>query len=222
MGIIRSYVERFLAPAEWLGEILFGLIMVLTISLGAGIIIAEGPEATREMLQSILGCILAWSLIDAMILVMNRMFERSRTAWLIEAVQKAANEEQGLAIIQTELEPRLKAVSSEQERVRLYRDVLCNIKAAAVPKTSIQRQDLGGALVTFLLVMFTAVPAIVPFLFINERHLALRVSNCLLLGTLFFVGVFWAREAKTNPRLTGLCVMLVGMIMVGIAKVLGG
>jgi hypothetical protein len=222
MASIRSYVEPFLAPAEWLGEILFGLIMVLTISLGAGIIIAEGPEATRKMLQSMLGCIFAWSLIDAMIFAMNRMFERSRTAWLIEAVQKSANEEQGLAIIQKELEPRLKAVSSEQERVRLYRDVLCRIKTAAVPNTSIQPEDLSGALVTFLLVMFTAVPAIVPFLFINAGHVALRVSNGLLLVTLFFVGVFWAREAKTNPRLTGLCVMLVGMIMVGIAKVLGG
>jgi hypothetical protein len=31
-----------------------------------------------------------------------------------------------------------------------------------------------------------------------------------------------AHEAKMNPRLTGLCVMLIGMIMVGIAKVFGG
>ena len=222
MGIIRSFVERFLDPAEWLGEMLFGLIMVLTISLGAGIIIAEGPDATREMLHSVLGCILAWSLIDAMIFVMNRMFDRSRTAWFIEAVQKAANEEHGLSIIQKELEPKLKAVSSEQERVRLYRDVLLNVKTAAVRKTRIQSEDFGGALVTFLLVMFTAAPALIPFLFIGERHVALRVSNGLLVGTLFCVGFCWAREAKTNPWLTGLFVMLIGLVMVGIAKAFGG
>jgi hypothetical protein len=66
MGILRSFVERFLEPAEWLGERLFGLIMVLTITLGSGMIVAGGPDATREMLRNVLGCICAWGLIDAM------------------------------------------------------------------------------------------------------------------------------------------------------------
>lgn len=221
MGI-RCLVERFLDPAEWLGEILFGLIMVLTISLGAGIVIADGPDATGEMLRSILGCIFAWSLIDAVILVMNRMFERSRKAWLIEAVQKAAHDEQGLGIIQKELEPKLIAITSKQEQVRLYSDVLCNIKTAAVPRTRLQSDDIGGAFVTFLLVMITTVPALAPFLILADRYLALRVSNGLLLVMLFLVGFGWAREAKTNPWLTGVVVMLIGMVMVGIAKFFGG
>lgn len=59
MSIIQSFIEQFLDPAEWLGEVLFGLIMVLTITLGAGLLVAEGPDATQEILVSVLGCILA-------------------------------------------------------------------------------------------------------------------------------------------------------------------
>ena len=222
MDILRSFIERFLDPAEWLGEILFGLIMVLTITLGAGLLVTDGPEATREILKSVLGCIVAWALIDAMIFVMNSLFERSRTAWLIERIQKATDEPQGLTIIQKELDPRLKAISSEDKRQHLYQDIYRNLKTATIPKARIQSEEIGGALVTFMLVMFTTVPAMLPFLFIADRHIALAVSNSLLVGMLFFVGYCWARHAKTNPMFTGLIVMLIGALMVGIAKLFGG
>ena len=222
MSVVQSFIERFLDPSEWLGEILFGLIMVLTITLGANLLVPDGPKACREILQSVLGCIFAWSLIDAIIYAMNQMFERSRTASLIEAIKKVTTEEQGLAIIQKELNPTLERISTEQEREQFYRRVFHNVRAATVPRTTIRAEDIGGALLTFLLVMVTAVPAIVPFLFISDRQIALTVSNGLLLGMLFLVGWFWARQARTPPLLSGLSVVLVGMIMVGIAKLFGG
>lgn len=222
MSFARSFIERFLEPSEWLGELLFGLIMVLTITLGADVLIASGPNASREILKSVLGCIFAWGLIDAMIFVMNSMFERSRSAWLIAAIQRAASEQHSMAIIRKELDPRLEGISSEEERLRLYRNVLEHVKSARVPKTTIQHKEFGGAFVTFLLVMISGVPAVVPFVLISDRYVALRVSNALLLVLLFLVGFFWARQAKTSPWLTGTIVLLIGMIMVGIAKLFGG
>ena len=50
-----SFIRRYLDPAERLGEVLFGLIMVLTFTLGAGLIVEEGAEATTRMLWGILG-----------------------------------------------------------------------------------------------------------------------------------------------------------------------
>lgn len=222
MGIVQSFIERFLEPAEWLGELLFGLIMALTLTLGAGVLVAEGPDDTKQILKDVAGCLLAWSLIDAIIFMMNSMFERSRTTWLIDALQKVAHEEQGLTLIHKELDPTLEKVTTESERLRLYRDIFRNVQSAEVPKTTIQAEEIGGAVVTFLMVMFSAVPALAPFLFIDDRRLAMMVSNCLLLGTLFLVGFWWAREAKTQPWSTGLAVLLIGAVMVGIAKLLGG
>lgn len=222
MSILQAFIERFLEPSEWLGEILFGLIMVLTITLGADVLIADGPNASQEILKSVLGCIFAWGVIDALIFVMNNMFERSRAAWLIAAIQRAASEQHSMIIIRKELDPRLERISSEEERLRLYRNVLEHVKSATIPKTTLQHEELGGALVTFLLVMVSGVPAVVPFILINDRYVALRVSNVLLLTMLFFVGFFWAKEAKTAPWLTGLIVLFFGMVMVGIAKLFGG
>ncbi|MFO0814963.1 MAG: VIT1/CCC1 transporter family protein [Gemmatales bacterium] len=222
MSVVQSFIERFLDPSEWLGEILFGLIMVLTITLGANLLVAEGPRATREIIQSVLGCIFAWSLIDAIIYIMHQMFERSRTASLIEAIKKSATEEQGLRFIQKELNPHLDHISTEEEREHFYRCILRNVQEATVPKTTIRAEDVGGALLTFFLVMITAVPTIVSFLFIGDRQLAINVSNGLLLGMLFLVGWRWARIANTSPLLTGLIVLLLGMMMVGIAKLFGG
>ena len=46
----QSFVGRYLDPTESLGEVLFGLIMALTFTLGAGLIVKEGAEATTRML----------------------------------------------------------------------------------------------------------------------------------------------------------------------------
>jgi hypothetical protein len=51
-----------------MGEILFGLIMTLTFTLAAGIVIQEeGRAGAREMLIGILGCNLAWGIIDGVL-----------------------------------------------------------------------------------------------------------------------------------------------------------
>jgi hypothetical protein len=220
--MVRSFIERFLEPADWLGELLFGLIMALTLTLGAGLVVAEGPDATKEILEGVVGCLVAWALIDAVIFVMDSMFERSRIAWLIETIQKGTDEEHGLPLIQKELDPVLANVTSEAERGRLYRDIFRNVQSAEVPTTRMEMEEIGGAVVTFLVVMFAAVPALVPFLFFRDRHVAMIVSNGLLLGTLFLVGFWWAREARTQPWLTGCIVMLIGAVMVVVAKLLGG
>ena len=42
---MKRFVPKYLDPASRLGEILFGLIMVLTVTLSAGLTVSEGrPE----------------------------------------------------------------------------------------------------------------------------------------------------------------------------------
>lgn len=56
-----SLMHRYLDPASSLGEIVFGLAMTLTFTLGAGIIIEEeGREGVRDLLIAIIGCNIAW------------------------------------------------------------------------------------------------------------------------------------------------------------------
>jgi hypothetical protein len=73
---------RVLEPIERISEVLFGLIMVLTIT--GSISVAEaGRETVRTMLIGALGCNLAWGLIDAVMYLMGAL---SRQAAGIRAV----------------------------------------------------------------------------------------------------------------------------------------
>jgi hypothetical protein len=47
---MRRFVRRHLDPASQLSEILFGLIMVLTVTLTAGLSVAEGKAGVRQLL----------------------------------------------------------------------------------------------------------------------------------------------------------------------------
>ena len=47
---MKRFVPRYLDPASRLGEILFGLIMVLTVTLTAGLTVDEGRAGVRQLL----------------------------------------------------------------------------------------------------------------------------------------------------------------------------
>ncbi len=55
----RTFAERHLDPGDRLAEALFGLIMVLTVTLGAGVAVKDDPGAARQLLVAALGCNIA-------------------------------------------------------------------------------------------------------------------------------------------------------------------
>src|SRR4051794_1447908 len=66
-----GFVARYLDPASRLGEVLFGLIMVLSMTLTAEIA-AGGHAPARELIFAAVGCNIAWGLIDAFMYLMDR------------------------------------------------------------------------------------------------------------------------------------------------------
>jgi len=84
------------------------------------------------------------------------------------------------------------------------------------------KEDLYGALACFWLVFISCLPAAAPFLIFSKPHVALRVSNFLLIAMLFFVGQKWAQYAHTNRLVAGMAMVAVGLSLVGVAILLGG
>jgi VIT1/CCC1 family predicted Fe2+/Mn2+ transporter len=82
--------------------------------------------------------------------------------------------------------------------------------------------DFKAALASFWLVFFGSIPAALPFLFIDDAWIALRVSNAVLLGLLFLAGYRWARGTVLSPLLAGLAFLVAGTALVLIAIALGG
>jgi hypothetical protein len=216
---------RYLDPASSLSEVLFGLIMTLTFTLGAGIIIEdEGREGARQLLIALIGCNIAWGVIDAALYITGILFDRGRLKRLAHAVNEAPDERSAVTLIGSELDELLENVTDTSDREALYGRIAGNLRTRAGEDMPVQigKADLLGAFTSFWLVVLASAPAAVPFLIFDDAYLALRISNAVLLGILFATGYWWARYTLGKPWIVGFGFLLGGLILVAIAIALGG
>lgn len=219
---MKRFVPRYLDPASRLGEILFGLIMVLTVTLSASFAVEEGRAGVRELLLAAIGCNVAWGFIDSVMYLMNCITVRSGKMQMIAAVQRAPDSATALALIRNEVEPELQALLDAEEREAFSSSVLRHISRAQITPTTLAKDELYAALACFVLVFFSCLPAALPFLVFSQPRFALRVSNFLLVGMLFFVGEKWAQYVGISRMLSGSILVLIGLTLVGVAILLGG
>lgn len=223
IGRKKGFFATHLDPGGIFGEILFGLIMVLTFTLGAGLTIKEeGPEAVHGLLIAALGCNIAWGVIDGFMYVMGCLLDRGRRNRMLVALKDVTDESVALQRIENEMDGALTALLTPAERQGAYRGIW-QLSARAQPeRVRMQNDDLMGGLASGLLVILTALPGVIPFLFMQDRYTAMRVSNAILLALLFWCGFFWARFTGMNRWLAGLAMTLIGVMLVAAAIALGG
>ena len=218
-----SFASKYLDPATSMGEVLFGLIMTLTFTLGAGLTIQEeGREGARQLLIATIGCNIAWGVIDGVFYLLGQLFERGRKRRIMQLVRRVRRDEDATALVAQELDEIIEKVTTQDERQDLYARIVHYVQAAEMPRNRVTRDDMMGAVASFALVFFSSLPAALPFLLIDDAWVALRVSNAILLGLLFWVGFSFARYTTSRPVLTGLAFLLFGAALVGLAIALGG
>jgi VIT1/CCC1 family predicted Fe2+/Mn2+ transporter len=224
MASFRSAIAgKYLDPASSLSEVLFGLIMTLTFTLGAGLTLQEeGREGARDLLIATIGCNIAWGVIDGVLYIVGRLFERGRRKRLAHQVKRTRDDAEAIALVAGEYDDLLGAVTSADERRSLYQRVADRLRTGTVPPNRMTRDDLMGAIASFWLVFLASLPAAIPFFLIDDPWRALRVSNGLLLALLFLTGQAWGRHAVARPWLAGLAFLLGGTVLVVIAIALGG
>jgi hypothetical protein len=219
----RLPIHRYLDPGETLGELLGGLIMALTFTLGARLFTAGGQLETHELIVAIVGCNVAWGIIDATLYVLDSLFYRSRHARFFQGLKYVRSEAEALAAVEQEfgLEEEPLAVHPE-DRARLYQSLLALSIHATPARTGLRRQDFVSAFIVFVLVSATALPGVIPLLLLADANFALHVSNWVLILLLFLVGYWWGRYTSAPPWRVGLTAMLLGVFMVLVAVALGG
>jgi hypothetical protein len=222
-GDPAGVLHRYLDPSTSLAEILFGLIMTLTFTLGAGLIIEdEGRAGARELLIAVIGCNVAWGIIDGALYLVGQLFDRGRLQRLGLSIRRAPHRTAAVSLVADELNPLLGDLLPAREAEQLYERIADNVLRSPQKPKSITREDWLGALVSFFLVVISSLPAAVPFLIIDDARLALRVSNAVLVALLFFTGYWWARYTIRKPWQAGLAFLVIGTALVVAAIALGG
>lgn len=214
---------RALDPATALGEILFGLIMTLTFTLGAGIMIEEeGREGARQLLIAIIGCNIAWGVIDGALYLVGEIFNRGRLRRLGQSIRHASTEQDATQLVAHELDDILADVTNDTDRAGLYQRIAKHLRANPGIANRVTRADVMGAFASFWLVFLASIPAAIPFIVMDDARLALRISNAILLTLMFLSGYWWARYTLSRAWLVGLFFLVIGLALVVAAIALGG
>ena len=211
--------RRLLEPVERISEVLFGLIMVLTFT-GSLSVAEAGRDDVRTMLIGALGCNLAWGIIDAVLYLMGSLAEKGRGLMAFRAVRNATDPQKAQQLIADALPSVLASVvqPSELESMRVRLQQLPEPPGRA----RLRMEDWLSALGVFLLVFVSTFPVAMPFIFMHNAGLALRLSNLIAIVLLFILGYAFGRCAGRHPWLFGISMVVLGAILVGLTMALGG
>jgi len=217
---MNAFIRRNLDPASRLGEILFGLIMALGIT--GSVRLEREDMSNRELFIAILGCNLAWAIVDGVMFALTALFERGRKARLVASVLAAPSEDAALERIGKELDDRIESITTDDERQQLYRSVLVLLRRSKREPPAIRRDDLLGGVAVALLILMATMPLLVPLLVVPDTNLAVRLSNTIALTQLCLLGAWWARVVGASPWRLAAGLTLLGLVLVGITIALGG
>jgi hypothetical protein len=217
---MRDFVNRHLDPSTRLGELLFGLIMALGIT--GAVRFGMQHVSNRELLVAILGCNVAWGIVDGVMFAMLAMFERGRKERVIRYVIAAPNDEVALERIHGELGGRLEPFMTPEERREICLRVLATVRKCDREPPRLQRQDVLGGIAIGLLIILATMPIVIPFLIFTNQRTAMWASDGIALCELFWAGNWWGRLVGASPLRIGTGVTAVGLALVLITIALGG
>lgn len=218
-GKIKEEIKNALDPIDRISEVLFGLIMVLTFT-GSISIATDGRAEIKELLWASLGCNLAWGIVDAVMYLMSSILSRGHGLSVLKKIKLTQDKETSRELIKDELPPLISSILEPEEIDEL------NVRLVKIDTLPLKKEktvsDLRAALIIFLLVFTCTFPVVLPFIFLNNTALALRMSNAIALLILFVGGFSVGKYAGFHPFLTGTMLTVLGIILVAITMALGG
>lgn len=217
---VDRYLDPYLDPASRLGEILFGLIMALGFTGAVRLGLEEADN--QALLIGILGCNVAWAIVDGVMYVLTALFERGRKTRLARDVRAAPGEAAALQLIASEYDDRLETLLTPEERAQIYRSVLAAVRRVQLPPPHVHREDLVGGVAVALVILVATLPIVVPYLVVSDPDLAVRLSNGIALTLLFVLGAWWGQVVGGRALRIATGLTLLGVTLVLITIALGG
>jgi hypothetical protein len=211
--------RRFLDPEERFSEILFGLIMVISIT-GSLSVATAGRAEVGTMLRAALGCNLAWGLTDAVMYVLATLILRGRGIVALRAIRDAADPRDAHAIIAHALPPAVGSVLTASDLDAIRRRLVAAPEPPARPPLT--RHDILAAAAVGVLVFASTFPVVIPFMLVDEMTRALRTSNAIAIAMLFLLGWATGRHTGSRPWRIGVGMVVIGVGLVAMVTALGG
>ena len=131
-------IHRYLDPDESLGELLFGLIMALTVTLGVRLLSSQDALKPYELAIALIGCNVAWGIIDGALYLLGSLFSRGQRNHFIRKLRKVSSEEKAIEAIREEFELDDDHLAQEQDLAAFYRATLDVLKHAHIERARLR------------------------------------------------------------------------------------
>ena len=162
-------------------------------------------------------------MIDGIVYVLTEVFERGEKHRILRYIESADTPEEAIEAIADELDFILEPITGEAQRADLYTEIIEHLHDSKPQPIRLKREDLTGGLASVLVAVLAVIPSLLPFVLLrSDQALAIRVSNIISFGVLFYAGYEWGKYTGTNSWKTGLLLVLVGVLLVAIAIPFGG
>ena len=212
-------LRRVLDPIDRISEGWFGLIIVLTFTCSMSVK-DSGHQEVMKMVLGALGCNVAWGILDAFMYLATCFTQRARNLSLQRALHRNPDPDLALKTIADAIPPVIVSVMSAQELDSVRTGLMSLPEVDGGPR--ITTHEWLEGLAVFVVVFLSTFPVAVPFLFIENPRLAMRVSNGIALLMLFLAGYAFGSYAHYRPWRMGFWMALFGVVLVAITVYLGG
>ena len=211
-------IGTMLEPMERIAEILFGVIMTLTFT--CTLAVTADQLQVHTMLIGVLGCNLAWGIIDAGVYLITRINTEGRIIAAVRAIREAVDGRAARQILANSFNPALASTLSNEQLESMRQNLRQMPEPLQRPKLT--KRDWLGAGGLCLLCFVSTLPIALPFIFVSDARLALRISNAVAVALLALCGYAFGYRSGIPPWVTALVMVAFGAAMVGVAIALGG
>ena len=211
-------VRPILDPIDRLSEIVFGLLMALSFTGTISVAASEG-EQVGSVLMAALGCNVAWGIVDGVMFVLATAVERARRISYVEAIRTEPFE-QARQIFLDNLPEDVRLSASDELADAIFKRIRAS--QAAGHGGIVRGQDLIAAASICALVIASTLPPSIPFMFIDDLPIAMRVSNATAIVMLFAIGARLGKYMGRSPWPMALVMATIGSVLVAITIALGG
>jgi VIT1/CCC1 family predicted Fe2+/Mn2+ transporter len=151
---------------------------------------------------------------------MGSLAEKWRNLTLFRAMREADDPARARQLMSDGLPSAIVGVFSDAELDSFHQ----RLRALPEPpaRAHLSAEEWRGALGVMLLVFLSTFPVSLPFVFMHQLELAMRVSNLIAIVLLFICGAIYGRCVGRSPWLVGVSMVVLGGFLVGMTIALGG
>jgi VIT1/CCC1 family predicted Fe2+/Mn2+ transporter len=151
---------------------------------------------------------------------MGCLAEKGRNLMTLQAVRKANDPQKAQRLIAGALPPLIASILQPAE-LETMRQRLSQLPEPP-PRAHLTKTEWMAALGVFLFVFLSTFPVAVPFMFVHNARLAMRISNAIAVVMLFITGFIYGRVVGRSPKVFGITMVVLGAVLVALTMALGG